>query len=165
VLNTFAYTCGFGVVARLGGATRAVNVDLSRRVLDWGEQNLRHNGLTPDRHDFVAGDTFEWLARFARKGEAFDLVVLDPPGFSGAGKRRFSAQRDYHLLVEAAEPLLAPGGLLLAMCNVEAMTAHDLEEQVRRGLGTRRAALTSSFGASAVDFHQPAALKCQAWKA
>ena len=36
VLNLFAYTCAFGVAAIAGRAARAVNVDLSRRVLDWG---------------------------------------------------------------------------------------------------------------------------------
>jgi len=44
VLNTFSYTCGFSVAARVGGASRALNVDASRRVLDWGEDNHRLNG-------------------------------------------------------------------------------------------------------------------------
>ena len=34
VLNLFAYTCGFGVAARLGGASRAVNVDTSKHILN-----------------------------------------------------------------------------------------------------------------------------------
>jgi 23S rRNA (cytosine1962-C5)-methyltransferase len=86
VLNCFAYTCGFGLAALVGGAARAVNVDVSRRVLDWGEANLRLNGLVPERRDFLAGDTFDELARFARRGEQFDLVVLDPPAFARTRK-------------------------------------------------------------------------------
>lgn len=160
VLNTFAYTCGFGVAARLGGATRAVNVDLSRKVLDWGALNLAHNGLAADRVDLLAGDVFDWLGRFAKKAEQFDLIVLDPPGFAGAGRRRFSGQRDYHQLVAAAAPLLAPGGLLLALCNVEAMTQRELELHVERGFGGRAPKRTHSFGASATDFCPPSALKC-----
>ena len=89
VLNLFAYTCGFGVAALLGGATRAVNVDLSRKVLDWGERNVTLNGFAPERRDFIAGDCFEWLGRFAKKGERFGLVVVDPPSFSNAAGRRF----------------------------------------------------------------------------
>lgn len=38
VLNTFAYTCGFGLSAALGGAAVVKNVDLSRKVLAWGRR-------------------------------------------------------------------------------------------------------------------------------
>jgi len=158
VLNTFSYTCGFGVTARLGGATRAANLDASRKVLDWGEQNLTLNGFTPDRHDFISGDTFDWLARFAKKGETFDLVILDPPGFATTKTSRFTAARDYHRLVSAAEKVLAPKGLLLAMCNVDQST-RDFDDQLRRGLGARRAKEVTRLTASAIDFRQPAALQ------
>ncbi|MBL8921599.1 MAG: class I SAM-dependent rRNA methyltransferase [Myxococcaceae bacterium] len=160
VLNLFAYTCGFGVAARVGGASRAANVDASRKVLDWGEENLVTNGFTPERYDFIAGDAFDWLARLGKKGEQFDLVVLDPPGFATTKVSRFTAARDYHQLVAAAEPVVASRGLLLSMCNVEAMTAKELEGQVQRGLAARRSTLVRSFGASDVDFAQPSALKC-----
>ncbi len=161
VLNTFSYTCGFGVAAHLGGAKRAVNVDASRKVLDWGASNLSRNGFTPARFDFISGDTFDWLGRFAKKGETFDLVILDPPGFATTKTSRFTAQRDYHLLVSAAEPLIAPKGLLLAMCNVE-QTDRAFDDQLQRGLGSRGAREVARFGASAIDYRQPSALKCVA---
>jgi 23S rRNA (cytosine1962-C5)-methyltransferase len=160
VLNLFAYTCGFGLAALRGGAARAVNVDASRKVLDWGEDNLRRNGLPVDRYDFIAGDAFEWLARLAKKEERFDLVVLDPPGFATTKSSRFSAQRDYHQLAAAASRLVAPGGLLLAMCNVEALRLADFAAQLSRGLAARLARQVKVFGASDVDFAQPSALKC-----
>jgi 23S rRNA (cytosine1962-C5)-methyltransferase len=160
VLNTFAYTCGFGVAAQLGGASRVVNLDLSRKVLDWGEANLALNGGTPSRRDFISGDAVSWARRLQAQGERFELVVLDPPGSYGVGKSRFSAARDYHQLVAALAPLVSPGGLLLAMCNVEALTAEALGAQVRRGLQGRAAREVTRLGASAVDFVQPGALKC-----
>ncbi len=46
LLNTFAYTCSFSVVAALAGA-ETVSVDLSRRSLTRGEDNFRRNGLDP----------------------------------------------------------------------------------------------------------------------
>ena len=159
VLNTFSYTCGFGVVARLGEATRAVNVDASRKVLDWGERNHAINELSVDRYDFISGDTFDWLGRFAKKGEQFDLVILDPPGFATTKTSRFTAERDYHRLVSAAEKVTASKGLMLAMCNVEQST-REFEDQLTRGLGSRKAREVTRFGASAVDFGQPSALRC-----
>lgn len=160
VLNLFAYTCGFGVAARVGGAARAANVDASRKVLDWGEENLARNGFSPERYDFIAADAFDWLGRLEKKGEQFELVVLDPPGFANSKTRRFSAARDYHELVAAAEAVVAPGGLVLAMCNVEALSARDFEAHLDRGLGGRRSTTVTAFGASPVDFASPSALKC-----
>ncbi len=159
VLNTFSYTCGFGLSARMGGAKRAVNVDASRKVLDWGERNYALNTVSVDRYDFVSGDTFDWLARFAKKGETFDLVILDPPGFATTKTSRFTAERDYHRLVTAASQVIPPRGLLLAMCNVE-QTARAFETQLTRGLLGRKSREVTRFGASELDFKQPSALRC-----
>lgn len=159
VLNLFSYTCGFAVAARLGGATRVVNVDLSRKVLDWGERNVALNGFVPDRRDFIAGDCFDWLTRFAKKEERFGLVVIDPPSFSNTEGRRFRAETDYAELVAAASRVVAPGGLLLCCSNLEAMTADRFEQQLAAGLGPRAASRLTTFGASQIDFAQPSALK------
>lgn len=160
VLNLFAYTCGFGVAALKGQAARAVNVDLSRKVLDWGETNAALNGFTPDRRDFIAGDCFDWLARFQKKGERFDLVVLDPPSFSTFGKgkpgksKRFRAEKDYPALAAAARAVVAQGGILVACCNLETLSARDFARLVGPTGKT-----IATFGASPEDFAQPSALK------
>lgn len=46
VLNLFAYTCAFSVVAQQAGADSVVNVDMSRGALKQGQQNHQINGLT-----------------------------------------------------------------------------------------------------------------------
>lgn len=154
VLNLFAYTCGFSVAARAGGAGRAVNVDVSRRVLDWGEDNHRLNGFAVERRDFIAGDSFDWLARFQKKGEQFDAVVLDPPSFATTEKSRFTASKDYPKLVQAALGVLPAGGLLLACCNLSALTPREFAEWVTRGfsLAGRRPGKRTELRASAHDF-------------
>ena len=154
VLNLFAYTCGFGLVAHAGGAARAVNVDASRRVLDWGAENLRHAGIAPNPRDFIAGDAFDWLGRFAKKGEQFDVVVLDPPSFATTRHSRFSAARDYASLVRAAAPVVAPGGLLVACCNLAQLTRPAFEARVEEGLDLagRKGRVVERLGASPVDF-------------
>lgn len=136
VLNTFAYTCAFSLAARAGGAARVLNLDASRRVLDWGEDNHRLNGLPVERRDFVAGDVFEWLGRLGKKGETFDLVILDPPSFSTTAHSRFSAARDYPRLVAEACRVLAPGGTLLACCNLAGLTHERFLAIVEQGLAS-----------------------------
>jgi 23S rRNA (cytosine1962-C5)-methyltransferase len=157
VLNAFAYTCGFGVVARLGRASRVVNLDLSRRVLDWGAQNYALNGLEAERPDFISGDVFDWLDRFARKHEQFDVVILDPPSFSTAKGSRFSAAADYDKLAALASRIVAPGGTMLACCNHAKLPrrafARMLEEGIKRA--GRRASVIASLRQSEVDYPVP----------
>ena len=117
ILNTFAYTCGFSVCAAAAGA-RTTSLDLSKKYLEWGQRNFARNGLDPAAHDFIYGDTFDWLRRLAKKGRAFDAIVLDPPTFSQSKEHgAFRAEKDYGRLVTAALPVLKPGGVLLASTN------------------------------------------------
>ncbi|NOS72504.1 MAG: hypothetical protein HOP33_21605 [Verrucomicrobia bacterium] len=117
VLNTFAYTCGFSVCAGMAGA-RATSLDLSRKYLEWGKRNFALNGLDPASHDFIYGDTFDWLKRFTKKGRMFDVVLLDPPTFSQSKESgTFRAEKDYGKLVRAALPVLKSGGVLFASTN------------------------------------------------
>ena len=95
LLNCFAYTCAFSVAAAKAGAV-TTSIDLSRHYLEWGKDNFRANDLDPEAHRFLVGDVLEWLKRFQKRGQAWDIVVLDPPTFSTTKKgRAFQAERDY----------------------------------------------------------------------
>jgi 23S rRNA (cytosine1962-C5)-methyltransferase len=119
VANLFAYTCGFTVAAALGGAASTVSVDVSAAALERGRAGLARAGiaLSDTRHTFVAMDVFAWLARAARRGELYDLVVIDPPSYATTKRTRFSAATDYVDLAAAALNILARPGLLLACTN------------------------------------------------
>lgn len=118
VLNLFAYTCGFSVAAAMGGASATVSVDASHVALERGRENLMHAGFTDSSvHKTVAEDAFAYLALAAKKGETFDLVVLDPPSYSTSKKRRFVAEQHYGELAQSALAVLSPGGRLLASTN------------------------------------------------
>lgn len=134
VLNAFAYTCGFGLAALAGGATRAVNVDISRSALEWGRRNYELNGLAPSPQDFISGDVFDWLGRFARRGQEFDLVVLDPPSYATTKRSRFSVQRDYAALTASAARVVARGGWLLACANAAELSSSAFRKQLHHGL-------------------------------
>jgi 23S rRNA (cytosine1962-C5)-methyltransferase len=154
VLNTFAYTCGFGVAALAGGASRVVNIDVSWPTLERGRANYRANGFTPAPDDFLYGDTFDWLPRLAAQQEQFALIILDPPGFARTKTHLFSAAHDYGKLVAAAAPVLAPGGLLVACCNVADFPVAAFRKRVQAGLDTawRPAKIIGSYQASPVDY-------------
>jgi 23S rRNA (cytosine1962-C5)-methyltransferase len=158
VLNCFAYTCAFGVAAMAGGAQRVLNLDLSKSVLERGQANYRANGFAPDAHDFVFGDVFDWLGRLARHDERFDLVILDPPGFSKTKHGRFSARQDYGSLAGLAAGLTAPGGLLLACANVAEWPWRAFRDRVLAGLAAagRSAEVAGVYHEPQIDFPTPA---------
>jgi 23S rRNA (cytosine1962-C5)-methyltransferase len=125
VLNTFSYTCAFGVAAAAGGAL-TTNIDLSRRYLDWGKRNYQLNQISADNHEFLVGDVFDWLRRFYKQGRKFDLVVLDPPTFSRDRKSKvFRVLDDYVRLVELALECLDCEGVLLCCTNFRGISAGE----------------------------------------
>jgi 23S rRNA (cytosine1962-C5)-methyltransferase len=118
VANLFAYTCAFTVEAALGGARRTVSIDASAVALERGSANLKHAGVEDDgKHTFVRDDAFAWLKRAMRRGESWDLIVLDPPSYSTTKRGRFVAEDDYISLASSAMGILATGGRFLACTN------------------------------------------------
>ena len=135
-MNLFAYTCAFSVAAASAGA-RTSSVDLSGRLLGWGKENFRLNGLNPTdgEHFFCAGDVFETLRRFARQGRRFDGAVLDPPTFSRDRKGKvFRVEDDFGVLVALTVPLLTPGGWMLCSSNARTLTAGTFRRKILDGL-------------------------------
>jgi 23S rRNA (cytosine1962-C5)-methyltransferase len=154
LLNCFAYTGGFAVAARAGGAASAVNVDLSRRALAWAGENAALNGQAVRAGESLAGDVVDSLGRLARSGRTFSMVVLDPPSFSRGPSGPFSLSRDTPHLVAKAAAVLEPGGHLVACCNQESLAPGRFVSLVQRGLqrASRAAEEVARLSASPVDF-------------
>lgn len=154
LLNCFAYTGGFAVAALAGGATAAVNLDVSKRALRWAQENAALNGQAPPPEDTLCGDAFSWLRRLARAGRTFSTVVLDPPAFARGPSGPFSVAHDTPMLVERAAAVVAPSGMLVACCNQQSLSAERFLALVQRGLAAsgRMGKQVLRLGASAVDF-------------
>jgi 23S rRNA (cytosine1962-C5)-methyltransferase len=163
VLNLFSYTCSFSVAAALAGAV-TTSVDLNAGYLEWGKRNFRLNELDPEAHYWIKGDSFDWLAAFAKKGRRFDGVILDPPTFSRGGKKKavFRVERDYAELLALAAAVVEPGGWLLASANTHRMEALAFRGEVLAGV--KRAGRQLAGGVEElrmpVDFTGSSYLKC-----
>ena len=163
-LNLFAYTCGFSVCAALAGA-RATSVDLSKKYLDWGRTNFAHNQCRPEDHDFLQGETFDWLRRFAKKGRVFDLVIADPPTFSQSKEHgSFKIDRDLSELAASAAAVVKPGGVLFLSTNGMGIAPEKFDATIRETLFTlARPVLQSHYQPQPPDFpvtrSEPAHLK------
>ncbi len=132
LLNLFAYTCSFGVAAASAGA-QTWNVDLSPRVLEWGKENYRLNGLDPNAHWFLARDAREIVPYLFRRRLRFDALVIDPPTYAHGRKGGdFSLPRDLGGLLSGLFPLCEPGALLLLSTNYQPWQPDDLFREVSR---------------------------------
>lgn len=126
VLNLFAYTCAFSVVARQAGAGQVVNLDMSRGALAIGQQNHQLNGITSGA-GFLAHDIFTTWGKISRGGP-YDLIVLDPPSYQ---KGSFVATKDYARLVRRLPDLLQPGGHALLCLNAPELNVAFLTDHMR----------------------------------
>ncbi len=126
VLNLFAYTCAFSVVALLGGAKQVVNVDMSGGAMALGQQNHPLNGLTAGA-SFLNHDIFKTWGRITRGGP-YGIVIVDPPSFQ---KGSFVATKDYARLMRRLPELLRPDGHVLLCLNAPELSTAFLMEQMR----------------------------------
>lgn len=128
MLNLFSYTCSFGVHARMNGAVRAVNVDVSGKILEKGRANYALNGLECLPGEFFKGDSAEYLDWAVRKQKRFDGIVLDPPSFARNRNGVFSVKEHMAALVGQCARILADNGFLMVSTNYSAWTPELLAE-------------------------------------
>jgi len=117
VLNTFAYTGSLGVAALAGGASRVLQLDLSRSFLNLAKSSYTLNGFPINKADFLAGDFWVQVNRLKRAGEGFDCIFVDPPFFSTTSKGVVDLNRDSARLINKVRPLVNDGGWLVAINN------------------------------------------------
>ena len=168
-LNVFAYTGGFSLYAARGGAPAVISLDISAPALAAAQRNFDLNHALPAvaaaRHEMLVEDAFSGLARLARDGRLFDLVVVDPPAFAKQQSEIPAALSAYQRLAGLALGVLRPGGtLVMASCSSR-VSADDFYAAVRRGAGrTGRALHEFDHTGHPVDhpagFAEGAYLKC-----
>jgi 23S rRNA (cytosine1962-C5)-methyltransferase len=152
MLNCFSYTCAFSVAAAAEGA-QTVSVDLSKKSLNRGRANFGLNNLSLEGHSFIADDVMEFLPRLARRGEKFDIVILDPPTFSRSHKgKAWQVERDFEDLLQVTLELVARDAHILLSTNCTTLTERALEVMARYCLKTVRRAGTLHHQPRPADF-------------
>ncbi len=149
LLNCFAYTCSFSVAAATVGA-RTVSVDLSKKSLARGRENFALNSIPTTDHQFIADDVMSVLPRLGRRGEKFDVIILDPPTFSRTHRgKTFQVENDFETLLLAALEVAARTARILLSTNCSTLGERALEVMGRYCLKASR---------RAGDFHREPAL-------
>ena len=127
LLNGFAYTGGFGLVAAKHGARQVVSVDSSAAALRMAQKNWQLNHLVEAQEDFVQADMFSYLREIT---EPFELIVLDPPPFVRRRQDRKVGITGYKEINLQALRLTAPGGQLFTFSCSQHLSAADFHQTV-----------------------------------
>lgn len=150
LLNLFSYTCSFAVHARLGGAQKVVNVDISSKILEKGRVNYQLNNLPCLPGEFFKGSSFEYLQYANKKGLRFDGIILDPPSFARHKSGVFSVREHLQESVLLCASILNPNGFLMVSSNYSGYTPKCIAESslttVQEALGRGRLVWSRSQG-------------------
>ncbi len=113
VLNLFAYTCGFSLFARAGGASEIINIDMSKGALSRGMKNHAINNLSMQKISFWPRNILKSFAKIKAKA-LYDIVIIDPPTFQ---RGSFELEKDYQKIVTLLPQIIHKNSIILATLN------------------------------------------------
>ena len=127
VLDCFTHTGSFALNAGIAGAAEVTGVDASELAVHQANENAKLNGLE-DRVKFICEDVFELLPELEKKGEKYDVVILDPPAFTKSRNSIKNAVRGYREINLRAMKLVKDRGFL-ATCSCSHFMDYELFTQ------------------------------------
>ncbi len=142
-LNLFAHTGGSTLAMATAGAS-VTHVDAAKPSVAAARQIAAANALDAAPIRYLVEDAAKYAAREVRRGQRYDLIVLDPPSYGHApGGKTWRIQRDLWPLLDDCLRLLS--GLYSAMLVTghsadpdQQQVADYLREQIaRRGRAER----------------------------
>ncbi len=112
VLNLFAYT-GASSIACLKEHASVTHVDASKGMIEWAKENVKLNHLENESIRFLVDDVVKFVKREIRRGNKYDIIIMDPPSFGrGSKKEVWSFEDDIYSLVKDCTELLSKEPLL-----------------------------------------------------
>lgn len=85
VLNLFAYTGG-ATVACLKEGAQVVHVDASKGMVKWAKENAGLSGVEEGNVRWIVDDCIKFAQREIRRGNRYDIIILDPPSYGRGPK-------------------------------------------------------------------------------
>lgn len=133
VLDCHCYVGLWSCSAARFGAARVLGVDTSPAAIALARQNAaanEYNGAC----SFECADAAEAL----RRGDIYDVVILDPPALAKSREQRSKALGLYQALNRDAMKALAPGGYLITSCCSHFIEREAFFEALKRAARAAR---------------------------
>jgi 23S rRNA (cytosine1962-C5)-methyltransferase len=122
-LDVFCYHGGFAL-HQARQCSKVTGLDSSRPALEVADRNATLNGR---EIEWIEGNAFDVLRDYAKSGQRYDVVVLDPPAFAKSKRDLDTALRGYKELNLRALKMLRPGGILVTCsCSYHVSAAEFL---------------------------------------
>ena len=144
VLNLFAYT-GAASIAALKEGAEVVHVDSSRGMIDWAKENVKSNHLENETIRFLVDDVKKFVKRELRRGNKYDIILMDPPSFGrGAKNEVWSIEKDIYNLVDDCTKLLSDKPLLFIINSYTTGLSNTVIENILHKTITKEGTITST---------------------
>lgn len=134
-LNLFAYTGGSTMAMATAGA-EVVHIDASEPAVSWARRNCQTSGLSELPIRWIQEDARKFIAREVKRGNKYDVIVLDPPSFGHGpkGKRWEINEHLPTLLNGAAEILVRDRSEIVLSGHSSMPSAADIADMLRTSL-------------------------------
>ena len=129
VLDLCCNTGGFGIYAAARGASEVTGIDIDEAVLDIARGNAKLNDA---KVRFVQADIFPWLRDAAARGDAWDVVVLDPAKMTRDRNQVIPALKKYLDMNKLALGVVKPGGLFATFSCTGLVSEEQFLDMLRR---------------------------------
>ena len=149
VLDICCNSGGFAIYAKArGGASEVTGIDLDEEILEIARRNAHLNDA---KVKFVQSDLFPYLRDAAARGDAWDVVILDPAKLTRDRDQVIAALKKYNDMNKLAMSVVKPGGLLLTCSCTGLVSEEDFLDMIRRAafFAGRRAQILKVSGAGA----------------
>ena len=84
-LNLFGYT-GVASLFALRAGAEVTHLDASKQVLNWAKENQKLSDLQNLPMRVIEDDAIKFLEREAKRGNKYDVIIMDPPKFGRGPK-------------------------------------------------------------------------------
>lgn len=108
VLNLFAYTGAATVACSKAGAEEVVHVDSSKAIVTWAQENAKLSGVGNNKIRYIVDDVLKFVNREARRGNKYDVIIMDPPSFGRGPKGEvWKTEKNLYELIDATMKILS----------------------------------------------------------
>lgn len=115
VLNLFAYTGGATVACLKEGAS-VVHVDASKGMTLWAKENAQSSGVADKNVRWIVDDCIKFVQREIRRGNKYDIIILDPPSYGRGPKGEIWHLEDsLYDFVELIKQVLSDDALMVLL--------------------------------------------------
>lgn len=115
VLNLFAYT-GAATAACLKEGASVVHVDASKGMVQWAKENAAASGVEDANVRWIIDDCIKFVQREIRRGNKYDIIILDPPSYGRGPKGEIWHLEDsIYDFVELVSKLLSDNPLMIML--------------------------------------------------